>query len=204
MRRWPLTILALLSLLLCCTVAALWARSYFHSDLVYYTRHRPIDNLTFLQNSYQFSSSNGGLAIAAAAVEFTCATPEESARVRQQSGYVFDGEYRFAFLEIPWKYYGGAIRAKDKLRFGFGYHHFDTRTSGFRQPLQVGSSFVLPWPFLFLVFAILPAVHLTLLLQHRRRARRRKSSLCVNCGYDVRATPERCPECGSAPVAKFT
>jgi predicted amidophosphoribosyltransferase len=50
-----------------------------------------------------------------------------------------------------------------------------------------------PYWFPVLLFAILPAFRLRSILRNRHRHR---AGFCQHCGYDLRATPNRCPECG--------
>jgi hypothetical protein len=49
------------------------------------------------------------------------------------------------------------------------------------------------WPISAMV-AVAPTV---VLIRCCHRLRQRRAGGCVVCGYDLRATPERCPECGA-------
>ena len=59
-----------------------------------------------------------------------------------------------------------------------------------------------PWWFVLGLLAILPLVKGKMLLRERRLRRWKEQGLCLVCGYDMRASPERCPECGTAVPSK--
>jgi hypothetical protein len=55
-----------------------------------------------------------------------------------------------------------------------------------------------PYWAVFASFTAIPGVR-TLAAVRRRCKRRQAAGVCPTCGYDLRATPERCPECGTIP-----
>lgn len=48
-------------------------------------------------------------------------------------------------------------------------------------------------------FAILPLAWAVVVCRRERRRKRLAAGLCAGCGYDLRASPSRCPECGTVP-----
>ena len=74
-------------------------------------------------------------------------------------------------------------------RLGFGHD------VGWTQGQRV-HSLVLPYYFVVSVTGVLAGLFL---VAQRLRARRGPcTGRCARCGYDLRATPQRCPECGAA------
>ena len=46
--------------------------------------------------------------------------------------------------------------------------------------------------------AVLPLLWGAFVLRRMQSGKRKAHGLCPACGYDMRATPDRCPECGAA------
>ena len=96
----------------------------------------------------------------------------------------------FLQRERPW-YRDGDPADVQLVRAGFRYLRITS--DGMRR-----WNLVLPSWLLAGLFLVLPVVW----YHRRRRLRRRvRTGACPGCGYDLRATPDRCPECGRAASA---
>jgi hypothetical protein len=62
-------------------------------------------------------------------------------------------------------------------------------------PVATMRVYAVPWWFIMFVTAIMPSIAFL----RSRTIRRRRTGQCMHCGYDLRATPDRCPECGAIP-----
>ena len=175
MRRWPLTILSAVLLLLCLVG---WARSHLPE---YYTIRAHEGALVFL-----FYGRDQAPAM----------DPANHPAVDNHS----DPRFRRPISRLDTEQALGAAR-----RWGpsnvrtikwrrLGFELIATLTN-----LRWGY-FVAAVPFWFL--ALPPAAGLVCgVLAIRRQRARLRHGLCRNCGYDMRASPDQCPECGTARTA---
>jgi hypothetical protein len=181
-RRIPrhlFTIVSALSLLLCVAACGLWVRSYWRIDVV-----------RLPDGSDQLKNTHGLLEIDHSSIRRWTGTQYESLPESEWS----------AWAVWSWKSDGqdGPFSARIYHFAGFA-HMWWTQQSGFADRWRF-TVITIPWWFLCVSSAALPAWQFLNRSRRRRRQWRIAHNLCANCGYDIRATPERCPECGTARV----
>jgi hypothetical protein len=181
MRRRLLNLLTAGSLLLCVAVCVLWARA---------------PQVGYIALSHPFAHRDAAAAVFPYGLHFWSQAAT--------SGPAFDLDV------LPW----GAERlgpgpGPQRNRLGF---HFSVRreplyffefpeaaTWTTRDKLHTRCELVVPFWFAAAATAALPLLQAFHMLRRRERTR---LAVCNNCGYDLRATPDRCPECGTpAPAA---
>ena len=93
-------------------------------------------------------------------------------------------------------------QASMHVPFSVNYEFEDRwEASGFLFQFQDFNPGIAMWMITVPLWAISLAAGLIPLRQLYLRLRRKRLGgfFCMNCGYDLRATPQRCPECGTAP-----
>jgi hypothetical protein len=175
MRLRPSRVIAATFLILAAAVCALWVRSYRTVDALHLRRG---------VETYEANSRDGSIMMWSLAVFSDVPTENES--TDQSLAY----EQRGAGGEDNWHPF-----LERDLRWGFGRARVRTVS-------EVGVridaiAFPLWMPILFLAS---PTV--VVAVAGLRRRRRRARGCCERCGYDLRATPAECPECGSRTVSR--
>ena len=174
-KRRLFNLAAALSLLPFLAAAALWVRSHHtFADTLY--RHWPSHHVTVV-------SRQGTLEIRHAAYE--------NPRPRRPE----DLRWRLLRNGLTVTLVTGESVSYNAI--GFGGFHTEFPLAG-----QTFDIYVVRWWHVTLLTALPPAVLLPYAWRNRVRARSAARGLCPACGYDLRATPDRCPECGAVPVTK--
>ena len=191
---------------LCACLVAVCVRSFyvwddFDGDLCTVTRTRAVTNSTSIV------SALGG-------IQLGVATTQDDGLYdfdHHASGPRFLGRrtvYRKHHIRPPICYPALGGDAPGTFRFlGFGLSRRGDRLTdcaagdGIGAMASVSTYAILevtvPYYFLILFTGLPVAAALYKALVSRRRRSRRRRTLCVECGYDLRSSPARCPECGA-------
>jgi hypothetical protein len=191
--RQLFNIVALLSLLVALAVAALWVRSYFASDAFF-----PPSTLdktqpqTHLRQNIVYTNRG---AIVYLLIELRGDPADDyhkqsTARIASSGRHVVEKPEELPSLE------NSPLVAVYSSRGFLGFQMERAATATFPPATpDIGiSRFIIPLWFPLVLSLVLPAAW----FWHWRRLRlRNRVGKCQRCGYDMRATPERCPECGA-------
>jgi hypothetical protein len=170
MKRRLFNLVALLSLLLFAAAVVLWVLSYVRHDNFVHVAPRRVENVT---------SKRGRVF-----VQLYWRAKAIPAPPRYAGGWV----WKRLFLDVD---YPEARSLRGWRLLGFDLHNY-VSTGPYGQVIR---DIAVPYWSLCLITLAAPVQWFR---TRRKAGTRRPGGLCPTCGYDLRATPERCPECGTA------
>lgn len=178
--RILLNAFTVLSLLLCMVTIVLWARSYWVRDA--FTRIE-IRQTPYGRHALSLYSESGRMGSEIRDTKSMMFREATDGAVPLDTPFIAQGDWMW--VTGP-SYAGGGWSPVNSFRGGAGI-------GGVYE--AVDSLHVAHW----LIAALFAAVPAARLIAPIRRALRRHSpnNFCLAYGYDLRATPDRCPECGT-------
>jgi hypothetical protein len=171
-RRWLFNGIALTSLLSLIAVCACWRLSLIRTDF-------------FTNGLWVIAQADGKMLVGSCFYEYPVSTP-------LQHGIEPAGQGGLGLIE--WQMIIG-----DRIPKGWGHAGFGYTFLGDAIPNE-HISWDFSWPHWSMV-VVTAAVPVAWLIGWLARRRRMAHGCCQKCGYDLRATPDRCPECGTIPTS---
>jgi hypothetical protein len=194
MKRWLFTIGWVLSLILCVATIVLWVSSYW---LIYEIwRYNLTGGLHWgYVRVMRAQSDFGRITIRREMVPYRPNTFDSVL-------YPYAGDMKKHWQLLRATPGDVSPRLRDCLGFRFSSQRVVISPSAGGDGIS-NTTYVVAIPdwFFVLLFASPSVIPLRRKLLLRRRQRRIAGGLCSTCGYDLRATRERCPECGALAEA---
>ncbi len=190
MPRRLLNFLSFVSLLLCVATCVLWVRSYVVTDIVEHgsTRRSELGEPSlYVEQGTAVWSRSGNFMLAWMRSENRYPGAADAAAPFAGLAYRTDTE-----PEIP----DSPLALWGLPALGRGVFPIYWATGASLQGLYSSEQAAIEFPH-WLAALALTAVPAIRTVKHIRQSRRRSVGLCSSCGYDLRASPERCPECGA-------
>jgi hypothetical protein len=187
---------SILSLFLCLGTIAFWVRSYRVQDQPIYARKG--------RTSVQITSRSGMLWLDVVAdwpgdgKAWVSGKPERNlgAFYCPSPGMCSSWE-RFG-IKVLNGYFSVAMHQGQVLSLAPGPDQTAVLASADQWPVCRGFELSAPSGYYAAAFGLLPVISLGIFARRHRRIRQRKRlHLCPVCGYDLRASAEQCPECGT-------